>query len=469
MTGEQLAALGPALATFMERWVLHGTYAPTFEHMRTYVRGLLSDLPRKTVEPIALAAGTPARTLQEFLRDHLGSAAEVRNDIQTHVAHLLTTLPDDGRGTVGLLDETSVPKKGTKTPGVGRQYLGCMGKVDDGIVTVHLGVCRGTYNTLLDADLFLPKDWSDDRTRCRAAEVPEDMVHRPKWRIALDQLGRARANGVHLDWLTFDGEYGRCPAFLAELDARSQSFVGDAPRRFSCLAAGKTETRPEKEIEGQAAEDVVRNASVFRSQKWRVVRLSLRTAEDQLWRVTCARVWASGEAGWSSRTYWPIWACSEKTGEEKFLVSNASAECPLERMVRVAWCRANVEHAFRICKSELGFTHFEGRNYTALMRHLGLCVATMAFVAEHTLRLRGEKPTGDGGAGVPGLETSEPRMAGPVPRDRRAGVGVGGHRVPPAPQPGRNTVQTKTRRSTTHTQKTEKTKAQTISCVKVAL
>jgi SRSO17 transposase len=469
MTAAQLDALGPALATFMERWVLHCTYTPTFQHLRTYVRGLLSELPRKTAEPIALAAGTPVRTLQEFLKDHLWSAPAVRNDVQAHVAQLLTTLPDDGLGTVGLLDETSAPKKGDKTPGVSRQYLGCLGKVDEGIVTVHLGVCKGTYKTLLDADLFLPECWSQDRPRCRAAGIPDDVVHRTKWRMALEQLDRTRTQGVQLDWLTFDCEYGRCPEFLDQLDQRAQPFAGDVPRWFRCLAVSKSACRPEKGTKGQEAEQVVRNASSFRSQSWQVLRLRRQTAEDHLWRAKRARVWVSGAGGWSTRTYWLIWLCSEQTGEEVFVVSNASEDCPLERMVRVAFVRGHVEQAFRICKSELGFTHFEGRNYVALMRHVSLCVATMAFVTEHTQRLRGEKSGGDGGAGMPGLGVPEPGVAGPVPPDRRSGECVGGHRLSPASQSGRHPVQTKTRRATTPTQKTKKTKTETISRIKVAL
>ena len=78
-------------------------------------------------------------------------------------------LPDDGLGNVGLIDETSALKSGTQTPGVQRQYLGCVGKLDNGIVTVHLGVCKGRYKTLIDAELFLSQDWAKDRARCRAA------------------------------------------------------------------------------------------------------------------------------------------------------------------------------------------------------------------------------------------------------------------------------------------------------------
>lgn len=460
MTEAQLEALGPALAGFLERFVPHFRSTPTFGHLRTYTRGLLSDLPRKTAEPMALAAGTPVRTLQEFLKDHLWDHLAIRNDLQQHVAQLLPTLTDDGVGTVGLIDETSVLKKGDRTPGVARQYLGCVGKVDNGLVTVHLGVCRGTYKTLLDADLFLPQCWSDDRKRCRAAGIPDEVVHRPKWQIALEQLDRARANGVQLDWLTFDSEYGKCPALARGLDERQQRFVGEVPPVFSCKAAVASGQQPDEELTGQRADEVVRNASGFRSQSWQVIRLSRATAEDQLWRVKGARVWVSSSTGWSSGTYWLVWASCEKTGEEKLFLSNAPADSAVEQLIRVAFRRAGVEHAFRLCKSELGFTHFEGRNYRALQRHLILSLVVLVFVAGHTQRLRGEKSGGDGGAGVPGIEAPEPGVAGPDATERGSGVGVGGHRLPPKTQSGCDPVQEETHRPAANTQKTKKAKAQ---------
>jgi SRSO17 transposase len=159
---------------------------------------------------------------------------------------------------------------------------------------------------------------------------------------------------------------------------------------------------------------VVRTASAFRGQRWRVVRLARETLADQVWRVKAARVWLHSEAGWSAGSYWLIWASNDETGEEKFFLSNASEDAPLERLVRVGFRRWHVEHSFRVAKSELGFTHFEGRSYTALMRHLSLCLVAMGFVAEQTQRLRGEKSGANPGASVPGAAGGKPALAATV-------------------------------------------------------
>ena len=127
---------------------------------------------RAGVEPIALASGSAVRTLQEFLRDRPGEFSQVRALLQHQVADTLPALPDDGLGDVGLVDETSAVKSGTKSPGVQRQYLGCVGKVANGIVTVHLGVCKGRYKTLLDAELFLSRSGLLTRNAARQQASP---------------------------------------------------------------------------------------------------------------------------------------------------------------------------------------------------------------------------------------------------------------------------------------------------------
>src|SRR5580700_4106860 len=227
MTDEQLDALGPALDDFLQPYLFCCGYTQTFTHLHTYCKGLLSDLKRKSVEPIALASGCAVRTLQEFLRDHLWQYAAVREQLQRHVAAALPGLHADDLGTVGLIDETAGLKSGHKTPGVQRQYLGCVGKIANGIVAVHLGVCRGRYKTLLDGELFLSEEWAADADRRKEAGIPKDMVHRPKWQIALEEVDRAVANGVQLDWLTFDEEYGKAPEFVVGLDKRDLPFVGE--------------------------------------------------------------------------------------------------------------------------------------------------------------------------------------------------------------------------------------------------
>ena len=122
------------------------------------------------------------------------------------------------------------------------------------------------------------------------------------------------------------------------------------------------------------------------------------TLADQEWEVRAGQVYLNRNRGnrrhreMTMRTYWLIVARNTATGQMKYFLSNASAETPVETLLRVAFCRWNVEHAFRVAKSEIGFGHFEGRSYIALMRHQILCLVVMGFVAEHTDRLRGKNP-----------------------------------------------------------------------------
>src|SRR3954447_15931125 len=99
MTPEQIEQVGPAFADYLEQFLFCCDYTQTFDLLGVYCRGLLSDLDRKTCEPIALVAGVAVRTLQEFLRDHQWSFAEVRTQLQQHVADTLASLPGDDLGT----------------------------------------------------------------------------------------------------------------------------------------------------------------------------------------------------------------------------------------------------------------------------------------------------------------------------------------------------------------------------------
>ena len=414
MTDEQIAALGPAFAAELRRYRDCFGQDRTAAHFDTYCRGLLSDLPRKSVEPIALAAGTAVRTLQEFLVTAKWEHATARDVLHRRVAEALADGPPDPLGTVGVIDETSALKKGDQTPGVQRQYLGCAGKIDNGVVTVHVGVAKGRFQALLDADLYLPQSWATDRERCRQAGIPDEVRYRAKWRIALDQLIRLDANGLRFDWLTFDEGYGSKGPFLWVLGLVRQKFVAEVPCNFSVRA---TRDGPSRRADA--------HRPGVRTGRWRRFRIGRKTLADQVWRARRTRVWAA--RGWHTL----VTAANEATGEVKSFVTNAVGES-LATILAVAFRRATVEHAFRIAKTEAGLTHFEGRQYVGLMRHLTLTLIVLGFVAVHTERLRGEKPAGDAGAGVPGVERGVPAAVPPPTRSARPAAHRRGDPLPPA-------------------------------------
>lgn len=438
MTPDQLIAVGAAFAAFLRVFEVCIVYQPTVEHLHSYCRGLLSDLPRKSIEPIALACGTAVRTLQEFLRDHVCDHFRMRDLLQQRLAGHPAMNAADDLGTIGVIDETSTAKKGTKTPGVSRQYCGERGKVDNCVVSVHLAIVRGLFKTIVDAALFLPRVWSEDRPRCQEAKIPDDVVYRPKWRIALEQVARAVVNGLTLDWLTFDEYYGGKPAFLQELDAQGRRYIGEVPRNFRCLTRRPKGKKPKGGWRGKRVDNLARFSSVMNQQEWRGITLTRLTLENQEWLVRAGRVFLNHNRGnrrhreLGTRAYWLIMARNTATGQEKYFLSNASAGTPVETLLRVAFCRWNVEHAFRVAKSEIGFGHFEGRSYVALMRHQILCLLVMGFVAEHTDRLRGKKSGDHDGASVPSLEPALPSVAEKPPGNNQHSAHSRGHRISPA-------------------------------------
>lgn len=401
MTEQEIAALGPAFAAALR--ADRGCFKQdrTAGHFGTCCRGLLADLPRKTVEPIALAAGAAVRTLQEFLVTAAWDHAAARDHLHRRPAAAADGLPAGDLGTVGVIDETSCAKKGDKTPGVQRQHLGCAGKIDNGVVTVHVGLARGDFRAPLDADLYLPKSWADDRPRCRAAGIPGAVRYRSKWRVALDQLIRLGRNGVRFDWLVFDDGYGSKVPLLWVLGRLGQKFVAGVPASFAVRAgADGTPVRADRFQPGAG------------TGRWRRLRVPRKTRADQVWRARGARVWAA--RGWHTL----VTAVNAATGAVKYFVTNAARD-PLARVLAVGFRRAAVEHAFRVAKQGAGLTHYEGRGYTGLIRHLTLSLIVLGFVAAHPERVRGEKPAGGAGAGVPGGE--RPVRRSPPPAAGRRG------------------------------------------------
>ena len=404
MDADQIRQLRPELTRYLKRFGNSFGRRETRGHMSVYVEGQLSDLAAKSCEPIALAAGIPPRNLQQFLAHGQWDEESMRNRLQEIVIR-----EHAGPNSIGIIDETSDVKKGIKTPGVQRQWCGTVGKQENCIVTVHLGYAVDDFHCLLDGELFLPESWSEDRPRCREAGIPDDMVYRPKWQIALELYDRAIENGVRFDWLTVDEGYGSKPLFLQGLEERGQCFVAEVPVTFSCWTrAPKVTCRPYRPQAGGRPRKAPRLASDSRPPSWVRDLLSHSPAlRDQDWAPYHVKDGEKGPIVWEAKhtrvtmkddqglpglpLHLIVTRNMLDTDEIKFFVSNAPPETSVQTLLLVAFSRWRVERCFQDQKQEIGLDQWEGRHYIGLKRHLVLSCVSYLFLARTRQRLRGEK------------------------------------------------------------------------------
>jgi len=415
MDADTILRIRPALTAYLKEFDDCFGRVTTRRHLDTYVEGQLSDLPRKSVEPIADAAGTPPRTLQEFLGLFRWDEAAVRDRLQQRVARRHGH-PD----AVGILDETSFPKKGAHTAGVQRQYCGATGKTDNCVVSVHLGYAAGDFHTLLDGDLYLPRQtWHEDRPRCRAAGIPDAVVYRPKWQIALEQVRRALANGLRFAWLTFDEGYGGKPPFLRDLDALGQNYVAEVPADFHVWTTrpavryrahgrerrtGRPPRYPRLKAKSNPTAEVrhvLGSSPRLRRVPWQRYHVKDGTKGPEVWEAKALVVWLKDEAGLPTAPHTLVVARHVLSGEVKYFLTNV-AEAPTGTLLAVAFSRWRIERMFQDTKGELGMDHFEVRAYRAIQRHLVLSAVSHLFLAEFREAERGKKSGPDGGPGPHG-------------------------------------------------------------------
>jgi SRSO17 transposase len=403
MDAKQIRQLKPMLTRYLKQFDDCFTQRQTRAHFSTYVEGQLSDLGEKSCEPIAVAAGIPPRNLQEFLSTYKWEEDLTRNRLQKMVIR-----DHSGRNSVGIIDETSDVKQGDKTPGVKRQWCGTVGKTENCIVTVHLAYAAGDFHCLMDGDLFLPEDWSDDRARCRAAGIPDDVVYRPKWKIALELFDRARDNGVTLDWLTFDEGYGGKPEYLRELHGRKQCFVGEVPTTFTgWIHEPRVTERPFRRTKGRgrktpravagsrpaiSVENMLKYSPELRDREW--VRYRVKDGEKgpMVWEVKHVRMTMKDEKGLPGmRLHLVVARNALDPTEIKFFLGDAPAETSVQTLLLVAFSRWRVERCFEDQKQEVGLDQWEGRHWLGLKRHLILTSVSYLFMARVREQLREKK------------------------------------------------------------------------------
>src|SRR5882762_1773523 len=185
MTLKQIASLGKELARFLALFMGCFRSRPGFALCKIYVQGLLSNLQRKNVEAIALEFDQAPRTLQRFVESIKWDEPRVRDDSQRLVAR-----EHAHEEAIGCIDESGTAKSGGHTVGAARQWLGSRGKVDNGVVGVHLSYCAPGFQCLLDSELYLTQEWADDPVRRKKTTFPTRSCSAPsrrspwRWSIA---------------------------------------------------------------------------------------------------------------------------------------------------------------------------------------------------------------------------------------------------------------------------------------------
>lgn len=396
MDALQIQSLKPALESWVAKFELCFKRDVTFEYFQIYVLGLLAELKRKSIEPIALASATPVRTMQEFLSMFRWDERRMDRLLMLHVANRCPS------GGIGVIDASGHPKRGEKTPGVHRQYCGESGKIDNCVVGQHFLFTdndpKNPFCCMLGSDLYLPHCWDEDRDRCREAGIPDELKYRAKWQIALDQVKDAIAAGVKLNHVVFDEDYGRIPAFWFGLDQMGIIGAGEVPRDFRVWAKRPGCRSGQAAHAARRVDNMASRSPVFTGQTWKRCQVKDTTRGKLVWEFKAALIHLNDSSSPdhnvsvpTDRMYWLIAMRHPVTGEIKYVVSNAGEGADVEKLIRVLLSRWHVEKWFERSKQETGLGAFEVRTYISLWRHW-LCVRiAMCFLSEQTTRLRGEK------------------------------------------------------------------------------
>lgn len=355
-----------------------------------YLRGLLSNIPRKSIEPMALALGVPIRPLQHFIGQSAWPLAPL---LDRHQALLAQTLgEEDG---VFLLDESGMLKQGEGSVGVGHHYCGSVGKVANCQVGVYLGYAGTKGYSLLDAQLFVPEAWFDDAhaAKRRQTSMPADLTFLTKPQIALLLLARAKTRGsLPGRWVAADALYGDSPAFrdgVAALELWYFTAVActtliwrGVPALLVPPYSGKGRKPTKERLKTPSHQPYRVDELLRRLPKNRWIRTTIK--EGSKGPIVCdlafVRV-SEARKGLPGPRLWLVIRRSLSDPEDvRFYLSNAPEEIAMVELARLVGMRWPVELAFEEGKGEVGMDHYEVRSWGGWHHHMLLVMLAHHFL-----------------------------------------------------------------------------------------
>lgn len=349
---------------------LHGLWGACFSRVEPfwqagkYITALMSELPRKNAWTIAEHAGdaTPdrmQRLLGRAVWDTDAAMATVGRFVVEHLA------PAAGELAVAALDETGQEKQGTATAGVKRQYMGCAGRVANGVNTVHCSYATAGGHALIGARLYIPAEQLEDQTHREELGIPDDLVFKTKPQLAIEITADAIAEGTMAPWAAGDEVYGRSGQLRQHLEDHQVGYVLRVGSAFGLRLAHATPT---------IRADALLARELKSAKRWQSLAVTGSKGD---------RIYAWAWVGTASPQHSLLIRKHRVTGElaYHYCYVPPGRSVTLMTLVRVACLRWPVEEGFEFSKDHFGLDHSQVRRYTALLRHTVLVMAAFAVCA----------------------------------------------------------------------------------------
>ncbi len=387
---------------YLEHLSLSLGHADRVAGLKGYCTGLMMPLERKSVEPMAAGIDprhTSARhqSLHHFVSKADWSDEALLGAIATWVLPKMCL--DEA---VWIIDDTGMPKKGTHSVGVARQYCGQLGKQDNCQVAVSISLASEEASLPVAYQLYLPREWAEDKVRRRKAGVPEQIAFATKTEIALAQLKALLARGHAPHCVLADAGYGVDNAFRQHLSDLGLPYVVGItstivvwppgieplpPKRYT--GRGRPPVAPRRTRARQPV-DVKALATSLPASSYQTISWRDGTNAPLKGRFAAVRVRHAGGNAGRARLRPEQWLLIEwPTGDAeplKYYLSTLPGDTPLNDLVAMAHRRWRIERDYQDLKQEFGLDHYEGRGWRGFHHHATLSIAAYGFLVSERLR-----------------------------------------------------------------------------------
>jgi SRSO17 transposase len=375
-TDKEAAESEKRFAAYIEQLASVMGHAERKRPLNDYCTGLVMPLERKSVEPLAaLTEPGHASAQHQSLLHFVGESSWCDEDVLAKIcAMVLPSMERQEPIAAWIIDDTAMPKKGKHSVGVAHQYCGQPGKQANCQAAVSLSIANHQVSLPVAWRLYLPREWTRDRTRCKKAGVPGDIRFKTKPQIAFDQILAASRAGLPRGPVLMDAGFGKDTALRTSLTELGISYVAGILPQTKVWTEGRRKPHSVEKLAlslpAEAWKEVQWREGAGKRLSSRFARIRVRTAHRKALPVEDPRAeeWLLIE-----------WPKSEKK-PIKYMLATLSEDIAFSRMVDIAKLRWRIERDYEELKQEVGLGHFEGRGWRGLHHHATLCIATYGFL-----------------------------------------------------------------------------------------